>query len=722
LKKSQITVYVIIGLVLILGLVLVYFLAVREHAPQVDEVPDDIKAVQEFMLQCVRNTAEDSLVKLGEHAGYIDPENAQLSGRSFDLSPVPTQSDVLFIGEDHPVPYWWYMKTPLECTECIASDAQMPSLEEIQDQINMYIEDNLDSCTEDFESLEQYTINAKGGIDADTTINLDDVSVYVKYPLAVSTGTATATIENFPVTIDLDFRDIYMLAASLATAERNSQYLETILMHLVSAYSDLDPAKLPPLAAFDEGYQTVMWSKTATQTNLANLLKSYIPFIQLQNSLGYEEIQTTDSFQHAMYELFTLKTDEEHPRISVNYLYLDWPIDFDITPRSGELLKPSSSKREFPFNVLPPVQTNHYEFFYDVAYPVAVELRDADSFEGKGYSFLFALEGNVIDNKNLAMWHAGEGTFGPLDLSKVTYEFSEQVQPVQAYVPETQTYINMSLEKDVKKLFCNENQRISGEAVIEVLDSETLEPIKGADIIFGCGKYTSCNVGTTDNDGIFAGSLPVCVGEGYILVERDGYATLARSGLTTKPRLGLRLRLKPNQLHELDISVRTIGTRELDGYAGLGGDLKTSADVLQDDEQAYITVTRIKKDPFEPISSQVLIVEPDVEQSVMLSEATYYVEASLVDNDGIFIAEHNESVARSTLLIPEIKIKPAPVGGAIIPQDKPWAVNRRHLDYEVVEFYLLKAPKPHTMIELDALDIYRQLSIMYPQVIEPEFH
>jgi len=725
MKKSQVTLFIIIGLILLISFALILYIkskvVQKDLVPRLDVVSEDYYDVQNFIRGCVEEVSKEALIKVGAHGGYIDPFDTEMTRKSFDISPISTQSDILYINDDYAVPYWWYLKTNFNCVRCEVSLEQIPGILYIQDQVNRYIEKHMADCLADLEDFTEsgYEIEILDSLTARTIFQNEDVLVYVHYPMTISKGSSSTTMENFPVTVDLAFLDIYALALSITQAEQDNQFLETILMHLISAYSDLDTEKLPPIAAFNEGFDTVFWSKTLTKQRLKDLLKSYIPFIQLQNTHGYQQILDPT------YNVFTLFANATFTDTSVNFAYFDWPIYLDITPNSGDLLEPSSYQREFPFDIAPTIQTNHYEFFYDVAFPVLAEMRDHSAFGGKGYSFVIALEGNVIDNKNMALWHAGYGSYGPLNYNKVTYGMGGgfEAPDIPVYVPETGNIVNKSFEVPKKKLFCDYNQRLSGEINIEILDSQTLDPVQGADIFFGCGKYSKCNIGETNSNGKYLGKFPVCVGEGHITIEKPGFGPFARSSITIRPDDKLRYRFKLDRFRNVAATISTIHVSNLSGYvsAGEARQIRTQSDDLQRGEEVMFTISKIKDDPFEPSYTQIFSLVQNDSFNILMVEGKYTIFGNVIDSKGIFIPKHTESAGGQSIEVPDINMSIAPLGGVVVGEASPWIVNSKHLDMPYVDFYLFKINPPKKLQDLDDIDLHESYSVKYRNVINPVF-
>ncbi len=733
-KKSQITVFIIIGLLVICSAVLIFYIRSRvitkDLVPKLDKIPDDRKDIQEFVLGCVDQTATDALIKIGEHGGYIDPSDPSLSLRTFDQNPLPADSDVVYMNPGYEVPYWWYLEPPSDCTNCVVSDANIPSIIDIQDQVSNYVDKNLGDCLSGFRSFEGkgLTIRTKGNSSTRTIISDKDVIVYVNYPLVVDSAGSSTTMENFPVDINLDFNSFYNLAVAIAEGEKDSQYLETILMHLISSYSAVDPSKLPPLASFDEGFTTVTWVKPAVRQELMQILQSYIPVIQVENTKGYEKVKTGDPFQTAMYNVFTLNNNMSYPDMDVSFTYQDWPIHFDITPRTGELLKPTSYRTEYPFNIAPTTQTNHYEFFYDVGFPVVVEIRDEDALSRRGYSFVFALEGNVMDNKNLALWHMGEGTVGPRDYSSVTYSLTDKTGNtpiVPEYDEQSQTYVNKTYSPPKKRLICDDSQRISGNVTIIAKDRYTGKGISGAAVSFGCGNYATCAIGTTGENGRFVGKLPVCIGGGYITLDKDGFAPAAVSSLSTRPGQAQLIKARMYPEKQLTATVRLIRMKDLSGQINdIQGirDAKESAVPLQDNEEAMVTITRIRENPQEPTYSQFVDLKGDGTAEIELPEGSYTITGTFMDLDGFSIPRHNETLGGEKVTINEMSMKPALLGGVDINEGNGyWHVGADDLKSGNVTLYLFVSDVPTTTKGLIIASSYGNYTDVYRSLAEPDF-
>src|SRR3989344_7722554 len=109
-KKGQVTVFIIVGIALLLIFTLILFLTKtfakdqlnNQGEPVIEDVPQEFKPVQSFTQSCLEQVGKRGLKVLGEQGGYIYPE---LIGEFSSLN--PTEVDGVELGSLK-VPYWHY--------------------------------------------------------------------------------------------------------------------------------------------------------------------------------------------------------------------------------------------------------------------------------------------------------------------------------------------------------------------------------------------------------------------------------------------------------------------------------------------------------------------------------------------------------------------------------------------------------------------------------------
>lgn len=100
-KRGQLTVFIIIGIIILVAGALFYFVEERTSVFNPDVIiPGEAAPVKEYLDQCIQNTAEKGLIIIGQQGGYIDiPERIQRNPSSY-LSYDPF--NIIKI------PYWQY--------------------------------------------------------------------------------------------------------------------------------------------------------------------------------------------------------------------------------------------------------------------------------------------------------------------------------------------------------------------------------------------------------------------------------------------------------------------------------------------------------------------------------------------------------------------------------------------------------------------------------------
>lgn len=591
-KKGQLTALVIIGIVVVAA-VAIFFLVPNSRIADTQQTTEEFDSqISSFVEDCISLLGIEAFKKLGENGGYI---NLSFSQKPLTLRSQHTESDVLTFSSNK-IPYWWYLKTPNRCQDCYLGN-NIPSLGYIEFQVERYLENNLDSCLRDFKDFNNLGVKVeKGNANATVNIAAEDVEIRLDLPVRAETS-EFSRLESFRTRLDIRFKELYELAFNLTKKQAEEQYLENITMAWIGVYGAADPSKIPPVAWVDHEPSKVTWTVEDVHRKIRDYVLPNVALIQVENTQGANLIQTGDKYQDGVYNMMFLSNKKQLDGVSVNFIYdPEWDMYFNIWPRSGNLLQPSSYRTDFPLGNLPTFYSNTYEFFYDISFPVAVVLRDSKSlkkFENDGYSFIFSLEANIRGNKNLYEWNQGRGVVGgspsqgnitringnvgtctrfgsqfrcSLDLK--TYD--SEIACGQACIDKTPVTNSFS---QTQTLFCNENQRISKELSLDVRDSAG-NPVNGVIVNYGCGTHAECAVGKTAN-GRFSSKLPLCIGGGFLRIEKEGYATKFIKNITTDLNNPVSISATLERIKQASVNIKVIELinmfrfkQELDSYIG----------------------------------------------------------------------------------------------------------------------------------------------------------
>ncbi|MEM3154320.1 MAG: hypothetical protein QW165_02000 [Candidatus Woesearchaeota archaeon] len=504
-KRGQITIFIIIGIVLLFIIGTAIYLSTRETRkpfeaarPTIATVPQEVQPLRDFVESCIKRLATDGLRKIGDSGGYVDQKYLTYN----ILSPTEGEAVQMSPKAGPAVAYWWHLQSSNNCKapNCVFG-SKRPGLRRGEGQINIesqldeYVTNNLRSCLGTFEDYQKRgcTVQELGEPKVTANVAQEDVFFVGKYPLRAVCGSQSFDIEDTYVSIDLNLREIYNLATTLTNYQKDNRFLESATKTLIYSFSDVDPQKLPPPRDFEVGPPKpgVFWIKSEVGKKLQDIIAAYIPIIQTSSVRNYRyisapaDVRDPESFENFYNRQFFIPLNESHPDLTVRFSYLDWWKPYFQLNCNGELCRADTATN---FAILP-LTINRYEFAYDFSYPVLVEIRNPDAFNQEGYSFNFMLEQNLRDAE----------------------AFTTDIPEFQAAAART-----------IPSIFCDPAQRTSGMINIFVKDAENLKGLSDASISYICGQQ-SCTIGQT-REGNFAGKFPRCIG-GILRVTKDGYAS-----------------------------------------------------------------------------------------------------------------------------------------------------------------------------------------------------
>ena len=430
-KRGQVTLFVIVGIILVLVIALFIFVLRPEQLERdqalVDEVSSEFSPVQNFVHSCMRKTGEDAVRILGERGGYLFNDNYHLSSLLNPDLDNPSDADSFYVHQAGrmPVPYWYFMDSPNGQTS-VSFSSKKPVLNSpfndginrdssdlsIEAQIDRYVELMLFDCLNNYQSLREQGLEIEEliGVPITTTyVTEEDVIINVHFPLDVKSGTSSEIIKNFGVHLPVRLKDAYQLAELITDSESNFKFLEHQMQELLTFNGNRNSPYLPPMYDFEFafGSEGNTWAVADVKENVKFLL-SYAQFLQVEGSRNYNPILLipSDSLfdtRQRIYDNMVLPfsyyySDDELDELNlrstdVNFNYLGNEIYFYAG--DGAEIEPTLFGVDFSsiqFGM------QNYETFYDISWPVLVTLTDGSAFNGEGFVFQFGLEGNLRDN------------------------------------------------------------------------------------------------------------------------------------------------------------------------------------------------------------------------------------------------------------------------------------------------------------------------------------
>src|SRR3989338_8133596 len=199
-RKSQTTIFMIVGLVIILGGAIFFYTTqkvAKPLEPEVriiqEQVPLEFDPVKKYLNDCAYSVAVEGLKIIGKQGGYISFADKSLNREAFIITQNPTESDAVEFtkGSGLKTAYWWYLKSANSCKGDCKFASKRPELRQsdnsIEKQLERYISSKFEECINHFEPFigQGFRIAEGGKPKADVTIGLEDVAVLVEFPLSI---------------------------------------------------------------------------------------------------------------------------------------------------------------------------------------------------------------------------------------------------------------------------------------------------------------------------------------------------------------------------------------------------------------------------------------------------------------------------------------------------------------------------------------------------------
>ena len=264
-KRGQITIFIIIGILILLlaiGGLIIY--NQQQDIPDI-KTPEAFEGqVRSFVESCLSQQTLSGVQIQGKQGGYIEiPEN------------IPT-----LVLEDATLPYW------------LDKNLQVPSLDNLKQQLNNHILINLDECLQDFEAFKEQGFNITKGEPSLTITMEDQVVVDLDYPLTFQKEGTKKTVQDFSFEIPINMNLIHQIAADLALFQNAYVYLEQHTNSMISLYGAVKHDSLPPIRASRANFDCdfITWNKVEVK----NYLQRYKNLEHMISILGVEELPFQD--------------------------------------------------------------------------------------------------------------------------------------------------------------------------------------------------------------------------------------------------------------------------------------------------------------------------------------------------------------------------------------------------------------------------------------------
>jgi len=499
-KRAQITVFIIIGLILLLSIgVGIYFYQQRVAAPikRVVAVPEEVQQIYDYVATCIDQIGEDGLILMGTQGGYIELPAIIDRTRNAYVS-----ADPLGVVK---TPMWYY-----------EGEDRTPSLEYMQRSLAVYVKENLPDCVDNFESFKEvFDITPVSDILPVITFTDSEVIIEVKWALDVETQDKLMQLTEFISVFPVRLKPMWELATKVMEKENEIGWFENLTIDLMSANPDI------PVSGMEFYCGTRKWHIQQVQQELQNTMHYNMPYIRIENTQYPEPLASLRTYNKLrdkaediredladdkepdwpekvpadVFEMNRMRFDVGTKRTDLKVAFVhqqEWPFFMNAQPNQGGILSTAQMKGARKY--LRFLCMNQYHFAYDVIYPVKSIIRDDTAFNGAGYLFQFAFPVIIEDNEE----------------SRLFFGLRKFVVP------------------DVGIDFCQTigTQAVDVRAIGFTVGSPVAEELPNANITYRCLNQ-ECLLGETYSDGTGAIRLAAYLPEGCstpaLIAKKEGY-------------------------------------------------------------------------------------------------------------------------------------------------------------------------------------------------------
>lgn len=623
-RKGQITLFIIIGILLLFSVVLFIYLKNKTTIFQPEiVVPPELMPIKNYIEGCMLTIAEGGIITLGQQSGYIEiPSDIGRSPSSY------VSIDPFNIVK---MPYWHYK-----------GEEMIPSLEYIRDEISRHIEDNLISCIDNLSIFrDSYEIET-GELKVKTTLADKNVLVEADYPLDIKSKSEQkrTKINKFRIEIPVRLKSVYEMASKIMRAENEHMFLENITIDIMAANPKI------PFTGMEFECGIKKWNIRNIKDELQSVLYYNTPRIRVENT-DYEPFLEPRN-EYEKFRKYTMEDinegnypEEEPPDDAYEYFHFllnvknldkslkatfvykpEWGMDIMAHPSDNGVML--SNQVEGMRQYLNFLCLNLYHFTYDVIYPLEVIVKDEQSFNGQGYMFKFAFPVIIKNNQG--------------DRLTTTVRQFE------------------SLEEDTE--FCNEiGEEVATIYAVGIFEGYTDMEMPDVNISYQCfDKF--CRIGKTIADGghyRLRTTLPAGCTNPLIIAEKDGYLKAKGQLIDNKATIDMK-KLKKMNYKVVKHVYQSVGK------------LLGSAEELTDGESVTISL-QLKNSTFDQykqypvpqgIGSYIELVEDGGRYTldVVFTKDNDFVGGYKNDD---FVVSYNDLEAKDTMTFHVFEYRPTPV-------------------------------------------------------------
>lgn len=556
--KSQIGIFVVIGVILVLGAIILF-----SYKSDVIKIFNDEKSsykINEFIESCLDSQSEIAINKIGERGGWFYPKD-NIIFAEFDK---PDQFNQIAKGFDYfgiKIPYWYYYDDTSDNQNKFKTNIPEYDSEDrssLKNQLKRYLEEHLErDCIKSFRSYEKiYDIRYEPReIKVDVVFDDEDIKLSMNLPLEINEINTNNTefVEDFKLTLDNKLWIPYHLAKDIVNSENRDSFLEYEILEMIEPYKSKDSRDLlPPDYAYSLEYDYNPWDLRKVELLFKQIVSSNIGYTQFTNTdyiemsipQGLEDNEFAQAVTSMNTKDFISDTSEfinipkifkryKEYRVTTSYETF-FPTSFSISPSLGNIIllpKPDSV-----INLIP-IFFTEYVASYKATLPILLEIKNTE-LKNDDFVFNLLIETNIDHNTALKDNIDFESL---LNISEFSATEGGIEMPTKTLICDPTQFISEPISINISDPLvqgtrvCNRDRYSRANNYCNIPESG----IEGAIVSFNCKGLANCFIGQTTINGesrynnitVLNFRLPINCNPGTLTIEKFGYEKIVIENL-----------------------------------------------------------------------------------------------------------------------------------------------------------------------------------------------
>ena len=578
-KKGVISVFIIIG-IFILAVVALIISMYQGVIPKPGFLRNEADSITTYTESCLDTITHQAVDIMSVQGGYIN-------------LPEELKKDELYLDFGFKVPHW-YNK----------GYSYAPSVLEMQEEMNNYIEENLKLCINNFEAFPQFNIVPLSDIKVNSRISESRIAIKTEYKLQVAYGgdEEKTILDEFNVDVKSNLGKMANLGRELMSWENRDFFLENYTDEMIACSDYL------PYEGMELDCSPKIWKVSDMKKYTQNLIMYNIHYLMFENT---DYTETGMKYYDKQYKVDFTNNDYKDFKVEVIY-NPEWDMGFDVNPSSNGVTKP----KEFALDKYLMSCVKLYHHKYTLEYPVMFQITDVNNPTNK---FHFATP--VIMRRGIA------NRFN--EVRPWESEFDETGS--RAYCSNT-TSIFMHSVDSTGQIFSTPSLKNNRQYGLRVFAKDTTnnQMLPDVNISYQCVNF-KCDIGTTAHPKsgmLYTGGLPMlnakfpeCL-NGLVIAQKTGYQKEIKQVTVGQETDAIQVDIKMSPLKKFNYIIKVI-----EDHNGLIRERD-----LNEDEIVMMTIKE-KNKYFEENIVYPSEVEYFSELNLMVGDFKYELDIKLVSED-----------------------------------------------------------------------------------------